>query len=79
MREDQNAPVQVQHPLEFLEYIENQAAREREELLRDSPRPWAELLAEYVDALSELIAQGHKFNSPPEMYTLDEGHAGGCG
>jgi hypothetical protein len=79
MREDQNSAAEVQHPLEFLQKLEKQALREQEEMLRGSSTPWAALLAEYVDALTELVAQGNTFNSTPEEYVFDEGHAGGCG
>ncbi|GCB53354.1 hypothetical protein SNL152K_10711 [Streptomyces sp. NL15-2K] len=48
-------------------------------MLRVSSTPWAALLAEYVDALTELVAQGKAFDSTPEEYVFDQGHAGGCG
>ncbi|MBT2895119.1 DUF6269 family protein [Streptomyces sp. McG3] len=79
MREGPNSPVQVQHPLEVLEDIEEEASRNTEGLLYAAPAPWAQLLAQYVDSLNELVAQGHEFNRPAEIHTLDEGHAGGCG
>ncbi|MFJ9890468.1 DUF6269 family protein [Streptomyces sp. NPDC091287] len=79
MREGPNSPVQVQHPLEVLEDIEVEASRSTEGLLSATPAPWAELLAQYVDSLNELVAQGQEFNRPAEIYSLDEGHAGGCG
>ncbi|GAA2711331.1 MULTISPECIES: DUF6269 family protein [Streptomyces] len=78
MNNSQNAPAQVQHPLEFLKEIEQQASLTQETLLRDNAAPWAELLAQYVDALTELAAQG-KFDNPREYYGLDDSHAGGCG
>ncbi|MET9607006.1 DUF6269 family protein [Streptomyces sp. NPDC006512] len=70
---------QVQHPLDILTDIENSAAIDQELLLRDSGTPWADLLADYVDALNELAARGTAENGYIATYGLDEGHAGGCG
>ncbi|WP_330301212.1 DUF6269 family protein [Streptomyces sp. NBC_00503] len=70
---------QVRHPLEILTEIERSAAVDQELLLRDSGTPWAELLADYVDALNELATQGTVDNGYIATYGLDEGHAGGCG
>ncbi|MGW0330981.1 DUF6269 family protein [Streptomyces sp. NPDC003011] len=79
MYEDHKAQARVQHPLEVLATIEMQAANDLELRLQQSPTPWAELLAGYVQALNELVARGDEFREPQEMYTLDDGHAGGCG
>ncbi|AZM56524.1 hypothetical protein DMA15_31365 [Streptomyces sp. WAC 01529] len=79
MSEDQEHPTSVQHPLELLEEIESRGERGTEALLVDSPTPWARLLAEYADALNELVAQGYRFENAPEVQGFDEGHAGGCG
>ncbi|BAG20105.1 DUF6269 family protein [Streptomyces griseus] len=79
MREGPNSPVQVRHPLEVLEDIEEEASRSTEQLLYAAPAPWAELLTQYVDTLNELVAHKDEFTSPAETHTLDEGHAGGCG
>lgn len=79
MFDSQPGPSQVQHPLEVLAEIERQGAVDQELLLRDSGTPWAELLAEYVDALNELATQGTESNGFIATYGLDEGHAGGCG
>ncbi|RSS54697.1 DUF6269 family protein [Streptomyces sp. WAC06614] len=70
---------QVQHPLDVLTEIENKAAMDQELLLRDGGTPWAELLADYVDALNELAVPGTAENGYLATYGLDEGHAGGCG
>ncbi|MBW5485266.1 DUF6269 family protein [Streptomyces bambusae] len=70
---------QVQHPLDVLTEIENKAAMDQELLLRDSGTPWADLLADYVDALNDLAVQGTAENGYIATYGLDEGHAGGCG
>ncbi|MFE9635270.1 DUF6269 family protein [Streptomyces sp. NPDC006463] len=69
----------VQHPLEILTEIERSAAVDQELLLRDSGTPWAEILADYVDALNELATRGTADNGYIATYGLDEGHAGGCG
>ncbi|MCY0920154.1 MULTISPECIES: DUF6269 family protein [unclassified Streptomyces] len=69
----------VQHPLEILTEIERGAAVDQEILLRDGATPWAELLADYVDALNELATRGTADNGYIATYGLDEGHAGGCG
>ncbi|MEU8894012.1 DUF6269 family protein [Streptomyces sp. NPDC048442] len=79
MFDNQPGPAQVQHPLEFLAEIEQQGSRDQEMLLRDSGTPWAEMLAEYVDALNELATPGTGANGFIATYGLDEGHAGGCG
>ncbi|MFI7291511.1 DUF6269 family protein [Streptomyces anulatus] len=79
MRDDQNSPAQVVHPLEFLEEIEEKLSKEQEDTLPASITPWAVLLADYIDALSEIIALGQDDDSPAPLYALDQGHAGGCG
>ncbi|OCC07773.1 DUF6269 family protein [Streptomyces sp. PTY087I2] len=79
MREDQNSPAQAVHPLEFLEEIEEKLSKEQEDMLPASITPWAVLLADYIDALSEIIARGQDYDSPAPLYALDQGHAGGCG
>ncbi|MFJ3928192.1 DUF6269 family protein [Streptomyces sp. NPDC090022] len=70
---------QVQHPLDVLTEIERGAAMDQELLLRDGATPWAEILADYVDALNELATRGTAENGYIATYGLDEGHAGGCG
>ncbi|MFD7257570.1 DUF6269 family protein [Streptomyces sp. NPDC059874] len=70
---------EVRHPLEVLTEIERSAAVDQELLLRDSATPWADLLADYVDALNDLATQGTAENGYIATYGLDEGHAGGCG
>jgi hypothetical protein len=77
--EKEENPASVQSPLQFLEELEKRASMEQEALLRDSAVSWAQLLAEYADALNELVAQGYRFDFPPEAQSFDEGHAGGCG
>lgn len=79
MFDEKNSPALVQHPLEVLAEIESSAALDQELLLRDAGTPWADLLAEYVDALNELAAQGIEETGHIAAYGLDEGHAGGCG
>ncbi|MFI5772291.1 DUF6269 family protein [Streptomyces sp. NPDC051658] len=79
MYDNQPGPSQVQHPLEILAEIERQEAVGQELLVRDSGAPWAELLAEYVDALNELATPGTASTGFIAAYGLDEGHAGGCG
>lgn len=69
----------VQHPLEVLTEIEQQGTVDQELVLRDSSTPWSELLADYVDALNALAAQGPHAEAGIPRYGLDEGHAGGCG
>ncbi|MEU6484901.1 DUF6269 family protein [Streptomyces sp. NPDC046887] len=79
MSEDRGHATPIQHPLEFLEEVESRGQRETQARLLDNPTPWASLLAEYADALNELVAQGYRFDNAPEMQSFDEGHAGGCG
>ncbi|MCX5203681.1 hypothetical protein OG897_19765 [Streptomyces sp. NBC_00237] len=79
MFDNQSDPAQVQHPLEVLADIEHRGSQDQEMLLRDSGTPWAELLAEYVDALNELASPGTGSSGFIATYGLDEGHAGGCG
>ncbi|WP_330330511.1 hypothetical protein OHS33_12725 [Streptomyces sp. NBC_00536] len=79
MNMNENTPGEAQDVLEILAEIEQQGARAQEFELRDSSAPWAALLAEYVDALTSLVAQSHEFHAPAVIYSLDEGHAGGCG
>ncbi|MQS12977.1 hypothetical protein F7Q99_11910 [Streptomyces kaniharaensis] len=73
----------VEHPLDVLTEIENTAAVDQDLLLKENGTPWAELLANYVDVLSDLAVHGSATNGPTNGYTvrygLDEGHAGGCG
>lgn len=71
--------LKVEHPLDVLTEIERSAALDQDLLLQDGGTPWAELLADYVDALSELAAPGTAENGYIATYGLDEGHAGGCG
>jgi hypothetical protein len=82
MNEDHESPSRVQHPLQVLQEIEQLAEIEmgsdRASSL-DLPSPSARLLAEYVNAISELMAQGRDLDALSDVYTFDEGHAGGCG
>ncbi|MGC9376758.1 DUF6269 family protein [Streptomyces sp. MH13] len=81
MRDDHGTAAGVQDPLQFLNEIEQRAAVWAGvglEPPQDGPVPRALLLAEYVNALTELMAR-RAVEPPAEMYTFDEGHAGGCG
>ncbi|MFE9701905.1 DUF6269 family protein [Streptomyces sp. NPDC005930] len=79
MYDDHSAPGQVQHPLTYLTEIERRSALAAA-ALEESREPSVRLLTEYVQALGELVAQRDDFaDLPPEAYTFDEGHAGGCG
>ena len=72
-------PSRVQHPLEVLAEIEQHGTVDQELLLRDSSTQWGEVLADYVDALNALAAQGPHAEAGIPRFGLDEGHAGGCG
>lgn len=63
MNRDDTDPAEVQHPLRVLEQIEAEFASDLELGLRDmGTTPWAELLVEYVDALTELAEHGPEFH-----------------
>ncbi|MFD6872732.1 MULTISPECIES: DUF6269 family protein [unclassified Streptomyces] len=80
MNMDENTLGEARDVLDVLTEIEQQGTLAQELQLRESAAPWAALLAEYVDALTALVAQNPQFQAPAEMtYTFDEGHAGGCG
>ncbi|MFI6641233.1 DUF6269 family protein [Streptomyces sp. NPDC050504] len=56
-------PAEGEHPLLVLDRIEEDFAREQELGLRDmGATPWAELLVEYVDALTELAGDASEFH-----------------
>lgn len=76
MSDEHVPPPLVQHPLEALREIGSAAAFDQELLPRDAGTPWANLLAAYVDTLSELALQE---TCRIAGRGLDEGHAGGCG
>ncbi|MFJ6516300.1 DUF6269 family protein [Streptomyces sp. NPDC091406] len=88
MFEAESGTPQVRHPLAVLAEIEERGTRGQELLLRDRATPWAELLADYADALSALAGAapagegevpGIARSVEIPVYGLDSGHAGGCG
>lgn len=88
MLEAESGTPQVRHPLAVLAEIEERGTHDQGLLLRDGATPWAELLADYADALSALAAaapageaEGPGIARSTEIpgYGLDPGHAGGCG
>ncbi|MDJ0382263.1 DUF6269 family protein [Streptomyces sp. G-G2] len=79
MDRNENSLSEAQNVLDVLTDIEQRGTRVQELQLRGEATPWAALLAEYVDALTSLVAQSHEFRAPTETYSFDEGHAGGCG
>ncbi|MEU2800540.1 MULTISPECIES: DUF6269 family protein [unclassified Streptomyces] len=85
MFEAESGTSQVRHPLAVLAEIEERGTLDQEVLLRDSATPWADLLADYADALTALAAAAPGGDAGasgiPEIpvYGLDAGHAGGCG
>lgn len=78
MHDDHATPADSQHPLTVLTEIEQRGVVETQALV-ESCEPSVRLLTEYLHALGELISVQGDFEQPAEMYTFDEGHAGGCG
>ncbi|GLW48094.1 hypothetical protein Stsp02_37560 [Streptomyces sp. NBRC 14336] len=77
MYDNHAATERVRHPLAVLTEIEQRAVVEAEPP-QEATTPSARLLTEYVQALGELVA-GRSTPEEAEVYTFDEGHAGGCG
>ncbi|WP_395297072.1 DUF6269 family protein [Kitasatospora hibisci] len=65
MSDDRFDSIQIPHPLAVLEQIEQDHDAEQEAELRADDAPWGEVLARYIDVLTELIASQPA--QPPEV------------
>ncbi|MFI6844976.1 hypothetical protein OG535_06900 [Kitasatospora sp. NBC_00085] len=75
MYDDRVDGVRVPHPLTVLDRIEQDNACEQESQLQEGGTPWAEVLAAYIDVLTELIVSHHEEQAKtrPKVRIDDEG------
>ncbi|MGW3043586.1 DUF6269 family protein [Kitasatospora sp. NPDC001159] len=67
MDNNQLDPVRIPHPLSVLTQIEQDHEAEEVAHLQASDTPWGEVLAAYIDVLTELITSHAEGDEPGEQ------------
>ncbi|MFJ4097328.1 DUF6269 family protein [Kitasatospora sp. NPDC089913] len=72
MDDDRLDPVRIPHPLSVLDQIEQEHEAEEAAHLQASDTPWGQVLAAYIDVLTELIASQPEGEEPGEETDVPE-------
>ncbi|QKW22427.1 hypothetical protein HUT16_28120 [Kitasatospora sp. NA04385] len=76
MNQDERDPARVHHPLCVLRQIEQAHEDQETAQLRASELPWGEVLAAYIDALTELITLHAEAEQPDAEQPLGQSETG---